>query len=99
MWSNSQQARFPVRNDLCKITCREAPMTTNLTIDSELLDHALAVSGARTKEEAVTIALQEFIARREQANVVESFGSLDWDEAYDYKADRRSPGVDAAPDE
>ena len=65
-------------------------MATNLAIDPDLLNHALAVSGVRTKKEAVTIALREFIARREQAKVVESFGTLDWDEAYDYKADRRS---------
>ena len=65
-------------------------MATNLAIDPELLDHALAVSGVRTKKEAVTIALREFIARREQATIVEGFGTLDWDESYDIKADRRS---------
>ena len=64
-------------------------MATNLAIDPELLDRALAVSGARTNEEAVTLALREFIARRERATIVESFGTLDWDEAYDYKTDRR----------
>lgn len=64
-------------------------MATNLAIDPELLNHAVAVSGVRTKKEAVTIALREFIARREQAKIVESFGTLDWDETYDYKADRR----------
>ena len=65
-------------------------MATNLAIDPDLLNHAVAVSGARTKKEAVTIALREFIARREQAKIVESFGTLDWDETYDCKADRRS---------
>ncbi len=71
-------------------------MATNLAIDPELLDHALAVSGVRTKKEAVTIALREFIARREQAGIVESFGTLDWDANYDYKADRRSGDIDTA---
>lgn len=65
-------------------------MATNLAIDPELLNHALAVSGVRTKKEAVTIALQEFIARRERAKIVESFSTLDWDDSYDYKADRRA---------
>ena len=72
-------------------------MATNLAIDPDLLNHAVAVSGVRTKKEAVTIALREFIARREQAKIVESFGTLDWDDTYDYKADRRSrdegPGI------
>ena len=74
-------------------------MATNLAIDPELLDHALAVSGVRTKKEAVTIALREFIARREQARIVESFGTLDWDQGYDYKANRRSRDLDLAPGE
>lgn len=65
-------------------------MATNLAIDPELLNHAVAVSGVRTKKEAVTIALQEFIARRERARIVDSFGTLEWDAAYDHQADRRS---------
>lgn len=63
-------------------------MATNLAIDPELLDHALKVSGERTKKDAVTLALQEFIARREQAKLVELMGSLDWDDSFDYKAER-----------
>lgn len=63
-------------------------MATNLAIDPELLDRALAVSGQTTKKAAVTLALQEFIARREQQRVVELFGTLDWNDAYDYKAGR-----------
>ena len=74
-------------------------MATNLAIDPELLDHALSVSGVRTKKEAVTIALREFIARREQARIVESFGTLDWDEGYDYRADRRSRDLGVVPAE
>ena len=68
-------------------------MATNLAIDPELLNQAVAVSGARTKKEAVTIALQEFIARRERARIVDSFGTLEWDASYDHKADRRSRDV------
>ncbi len=68
-------------------------MATNLAIDPELLNHALAVSGVRTKKEAVTLALREFIARREQARIVESFGTLDWDDSYDPKEDRRGRDI------
>ena len=63
-------------------------MATNLSIDPELLDHALRVSGERTKKAAVTKALHEFIARREQARLLELFGQLEWDEEFDYKAER-----------
>jgi len=63
-------------------------MATNLSIDPDLLDRALAVSGERTKKAAVTKALQEFIARRRQKRLLELMGALEWDEAFDYKAER-----------
>ena len=63
-------------------------MATNLAIDPELLEKALAVSGERTKRAAVTRALEEFISRREQRRVTELFGKLDWDTSFDYKAER-----------
>lgn len=63
-------------------------MATNLSIDPELIERALAVSGERTKKAAVTRALEEFIARREQARIVELFESLDWQSEYDYKTER-----------
>jgi len=63
-------------------------MATNLDLDPGLLDRALAVSGERTKKAAVTMALEEFIARREQRGILELFGNLDWDPAYDYKTER-----------
>jgi len=63
-------------------------MATNLDLDPELLDRALAVSGENTKKAAVTLALEEFIARREQRRIRELFRSLEWEAAYDYKAER-----------
>ncbi len=64
-------------------------MATNLAIDPELLDRALSVSGERTKKAAVTRALEEFIARREQKRLLELMAKLEWDEAYDYKRERQ----------
>ena len=63
-------------------------MTTNLAIDAALLERALAVSGERTKKAAVTRALKEFIARRQQKRLLSLFGSLEWDPDYDYKKER-----------
>lgn len=68
--------------------CGGLHMATNLSIDPELLDRALKVSGERTKKAAVTKALQEFIARRQQKGLLDLMGSLEWDEAFDYKAER-----------
>ena len=64
-------------------------MATNLSIDPDLIDRALAVSGERTKKAAVTKALEEFIARRRQKRLLELMGKLDWDAGFDYKAGRR----------
>ncbi len=63
-------------------------MATNLSIDPELIEQARKVSGERTKKAAVTKALQEFIARRQQENILELFGKLEWDADYDYKDER-----------
>ncbi len=54
-----------------------------------LLDRALEVSGERTKEAAVTKALQEFIAAAPaESGLLELIGKLEWDESFDYKAER-----------
>ncbi len=63
-------------------------MATNLSIDPDLIDQALKVSGERTKAAAVTKALQEFIARRKQKGVLELMGKLEWDAKSDYKKAR-----------
>lgn len=63
-------------------------MATNLSIDPELLERALEVSGEKTKKAAVTKALEEFIARRRQKRVLELMGKLEWDSSFDYKRER-----------
>lgn len=63
-------------------------MATNLGLDPDLLDRAFRLSGERTKKAAVTRAWREFIARREQRRVAESFGELEWDPGFDDKAER-----------
>ncbi len=63
-------------------------MATNLDIDPRLLRRALEVSGERTKTAAVTRALEEFVARREQKRLLELFGALEWDREFDYKTER-----------
>ena len=73
---------------MCGSPHKERHMATNLAIDPELLERALRVSGERTKKAAVTKALHEFIARREQRRVAELLGKLEWDSAFDHKAER-----------
>lgn len=63
-------------------------MATNLSLDPSLVERALKVSGERTKKAAVTMALQEFVARRTQKRLTELMGKLEWDPGYDYKSER-----------
>lgn len=63
-------------------------MATNLALDPKLLDQVLELSGEPTKKAAVTLALKEFVARRQQRKLADLFGKLDWDPAYDHNAER-----------
>ena len=63
-------------------------MATNLSLDPDLIERAVEVSGERTKKATVTRALEEFIARRRQKRLVELMGKLEWDKSFDYKAER-----------
>ena len=64
-------------------------MPTNLAIDDRLIEEARRRGGHKTKKEAVTTALTEYIRRRKQKEILSLFGTLDWDANYDYKAERR----------
>ena len=63
-------------------------MATNLALDDKLIEAARRAGGHRTKKEAVTAALGEYVQRRKQLRILDSFGTIDFDPAYDYKAER-----------
>ena len=63
-------------------------MPTNLAISDDLLEQAKVVGRHKTKKAAVTEALGEYIQRRKQTEVIKVFGSIDYDESYDYKKQR-----------
>ena len=68
-------------------------MPTNLAIDDRLIEEARKTGGHRTKKEAVTTALQEYIRRHRQRRIFDAFGTFDFDPTYDYKAERRGKRV------
>jgi len=61
---------------------------TTVSIDPDMLQLALKLSGERTKKAVVTKAVEEFIARRRQERLLDLVGKLEWDEGLDYKAER-----------
>jgi Arc/MetJ family transcription regulator len=69
--------------------CNNLHMATNLAIDDKLIEEARKTGGHKTKKEAVTTALEEYIRRHRQQRILEAFGTVDFDPTYDYKAERR----------
>jgi hypothetical protein len=68
--------------------CNTSHMATNLAIDDRLIEEARKTGGHRTKKEAVTRALEEYVQRNKQLKIIEAFGTVDFDPTYDYKAER-----------
>ena len=64
-------------------------MATNLALDNKLIIQALTIGHHKTKREAVTAALKEYIAHKKQLNIFKLFGSVDFDAKYDYKKARK----------
>jgi len=62
-----------------------ATMPTNLALDDALIDEARRVGNHKTKKEAVTAALNEYVRRRKQLEILDHFGTIDFDPDYDYK--------------
>ena len=63
-------------------------MATNLALDDALIEEARTIGKHKTKREAVTAALQEYVQRRKQMGIFKLAGTIDYDPAYDYKAER-----------
>ena len=64
-------------------------MPTNLAIDDRLIAEAQKLGRHRTKKETVTAALDEYVQRRKQQQILSLFGTIEYNETYDYKRERR----------
>lgn len=49
----------------------------------------MKVGRHKTKKEAVTAALEEYIRYRKQLGILDLVGKVDYEPSYDYKAERR----------
>jgi len=63
-------------------------MATNLALDDNLISEAQKIGGHKTKKSAVTEALEEYIQRRKQLEIINLFGKIDYDKNYNYKKGR-----------
>jgi hypothetical protein len=65
-------------------------MATNLALDDDtLIEQARQIGHHVTKKAAVTAALEEYIQYRRQLEILDLFGTVDFDPDYDYKAKRQ----------
>ena len=65
-------------------------MATNLAIDDNLIEEARVLGKQKTKKAVVTEALEEYIQRRKQKDILSLFGKIDYDKKYDYKKQRQA---------
>jgi hypothetical protein len=67
-------------------------MSTNLALNDSLINEAVAVGCHRTKKAAVTAALEEYIQRHKQQQIIKLFGTVDYEPDYNYKQHRCHSG-------
>ena len=72
-------------------------MPTNLALDDGLIAEARRIGRHATKKAAVTAALQEYIDRRKQMEILSLIESVDYDPAYDYKKARQLDRIEVEP--
>lgn len=65
-------------------------MATNPVIDPDLLNRAPETGGEKTKKATVIKALEAYVDRRAQLEILDSRGKFTWDPDYDHKASRHA---------
>lgn len=63
-------------------------MPTNLAIDDELIEEARRAGKHRTKKDAVTVALQEYIKMRRRSRLLDLEGQVEFWPGFDHKTMR-----------
>jgi hypothetical protein len=65
-------------------------MVIPLEIDHTLLQEALALSNHPTATALIEAALREYIQRRKHLKILELFGTIDYEEEYNYKQQQQA---------
>lgn len=64
-------------------------MAINIPIDEALIKEALTFDNQQSERDVVEQALREYVQRRKQIKVIDLFGTIDYDDDYDYKQQRQ----------
>ncbi len=65
--------------------CDLSHMATNIQLNEVLISEAQKLGNHPSKKTTVEEALQEYVLKRKQRDVVELFGKIDYEDDYDYK--------------
>ena len=68
--------------------CGVLHVAKNVELNETLLKKAMTLGGLRTKKDTVNEALAEYVQRREQLNIIELFGTIEYEKSFDYKKQR-----------
>lgn len=63
-------------------------MATNLALDNNLIVLAQKLGHHKSKKDAVTTALKEYISHIKQKKITKLFGNIQFDPDYNYKQER-----------
>ena len=60
-------------------------MATNLKLDEKMVEEAVRLGNFKTKQQALNVALAEFVARRNRLRILELGGKIEFRPDWDYK--------------
>ena len=60
-------------------------MTTNMKLDEKMVEEAVRLGNFKTKQQALNVALAEFVARRNRLRILELGGKIEFRTDWDYK--------------
>ena len=60
-------------------------MVTNVKLDDKMVEAAVKLGNFKTKQEALSVALFEFVARRNRLRILELGGKIEFRPDWDYK--------------
>jgi Arc/MetJ family transcription regulator len=60
-------------------------MATNVLVDDKVIKEALKLGNFKTKQEAMNVALTEFVRRRNRLRILELAGKIEFRPDWDYK--------------
>lgn len=64
-------------------------MLVKIALDKQLVASAVSLGEHSSCNEAATAALEQYVQRLKRRKLIELFGTIDYDENYDYKRQRK----------